>query len=271
MLAANVARHTASDSVDALAWFTNTTRYHAWWSPARGNPPVCSRFLWYTGLRQDSFGASYIKYVRSLNVDPIYLNCRHEMFHIADSLPAISTIINLTPVGLAMWSLIGQALDDRRSSSPEVAISDCWAAHPELGATVEKGDPMTFPMLGELLKTALNYRPDRDAVIVLDHVDAMSQTELVLLRNAVQNVLDDQRLPEVAQTRAVLISTRDEKVSFAFKGTADVDENTEYRGESRHNFHLLPVDRINRVPTGTRLREDGPPPQPHRLRRDGHE
>jgi hypothetical protein len=269
---ANSVRNPPPDAVDTLAWFTNTTLYHAWLSPARGNPPICSRFLWYSGPRQDNFGASYIKYARHLEIDIVYLDCSHALFHLTDPLPPVGIILNLTPVGLAMWSLIGQALYDRGSSSLESAISACWEAHPEVSQAVEKGGPITFDLLGELLKTALNFRPDRDVIILLDHVEAMSQDELVLLRNAVQKVLDDQRLQEVAQTRAIVVGKRESKVSFAFKGTADIDENTEYRGELHNELQMnLHFINKNRMYTGSQFRKNGPSPQPHYLCRDQYE
>ena len=123
-----------------------------------------------------------------------------------------------------------------------------------MSQAVDKGGPISFDLLGELLKTALNSRSDRDVIIVLDHVDAMSQDNLVLLRNAVQRVLDDQRLPDVAQTRAIVVGKRESKVSFAFKGTADIDEKTEYQGELQNDLqlNLQDVD-YERMSTGSQL------------------
>lgn len=214
-----------------LSWFTNTTKYHAWITPARGDPPICSRFIWYAGKDIETFADTYARSKKLVETDVLYLNCQM-ITRLTETITPAGELLNLTAVGLGMWILLGQALQDRQSHDLLAALHECCRKVPEVATSVTMTGTIPLSLLGELLKNVLNYRPTRDAVIILDRLVEVEKDDLYLLRNVVQDVLDKQRRPEAAPTRSIVIGKREDTINFVFKGTAEIDEVSEYQGKS---------------------------------------
>ena len=150
---------------------------------------------------------------------------------LTETITPAGELLNLTAIGLGMWILIGQALQDRQSQGLLAALHECCNKVPEVATSVNMTGTISLSLLGELLKRVLNYRPTQDVVIILDRLVEVEKNDLYLLRNVVQDVLDKQRRPEVAPTRSIVIGKREDTINFVFKGTAEIDEMSEYQGE----------------------------------------
>ena len=197
-------RRPPSTSKD-LSWFTNTTKYHAWIAPARGDPPICSRFLWYAGKDIETFADTYARSEKLVEADVLYLDCQM-VLGLTETITPAGELLNLTAIGLGMWILIGQALQDRQSQGLLAALHQCCNKVPEVATSVNMTGTISLSLLGELLKKVLNYRPTQDAVIILDRLIEVEKDDLYLLRNVVQDVLDKQRRPRQPRRGPLLLA-----------------------------------------------------------------
>ncbi|MCJ1306785.1 hypothetical protein MMC25_000428 [Agyrium rufum] len=210
---------------DDLRWFTNTTLYHAWLSPPREGV-ICSRLLWYRDDEDRLFVDRYMRSSTTAETDYIYLDCKLLAEFPGISLP-LADVLHLDKVGLAIWCFIARALQTRAGPDFHAALVDLFEFGEEADKFSRFGAHLSLLDLGHFLTSVLNYRPSGDVVILLDHVDKLSHDDQVLLRNSIQNIIDDQRSARKAQTRVLLASTRSTETSFAFKGTATIDTDME--------------------------------------------
>ena len=218
-----------------LAWFTNTTIYKAWLSPPPGEV-VSSRFLWYPTKDHLNFGQVFSALKRQEGIDVLYFDCAQDLEPLLLSIKASSRypIITSSTTSLIMWSLVSQALHGRRVSDKQ--FKSCILEYIKLDfcalGDTEKETRSFLDTLGSLLRCSLNLKPTREVVIVMDHVDKLNGSDLIWLREVLQDVLDSQRSEFVAQTRAMIVGKVTGDVLFTFQGTAKVDEDTEYYGNT---------------------------------------
>ena len=85
-------------------------------------------------------------------------------------------------------------------------------------------------MMVSSLRSALNFKPQQEVLLLLHRVDCLEDQDLVSLRNMVQDVMDSLRLPNVAQTRTILTGARSYHAETTLKGIVRVHKKTEYDG-----------------------------------------
>lgn len=132
-------------------------------------------------------------------------------------------------IAVIMWALVSQALGETVFQNSETSKKVLKV----LNSVLTKGeddDRHQEDMIASVLRNALNFKPQREVVLLLHQVDCLEDQDLVRLRNLVQDVMDSLRLPNVAQTRAILTGARSYDAEAALKGIVRVHKHTEYNG-----------------------------------------
>ena len=199
-------------------------------SPARGEV-LCSRWLWYPGSASEEFVNSFTAYFQSLGSRVLFFDCSQlSAFSAYEALASKYSKGISTAIAVIMWTLISQAFGPAALKTEIVALRIAERVGSQGTKRNSEGDA-PIRLLSELLRSSLNFDSDQDFVLLLHHTDKLDINDLETLRNATQDVMDSQRLPDVAQTRAFLTCKRNYETEVALKGIVAVDEATEYHGE----------------------------------------
>ncbi len=250
-----------------LAWLVHTRAFFAWMSPPRGEV-LCSRWLRSADMDGSSgvFPESFASYFQSRHIQTLFFDCyRYE----EDFSPFESLILKYSmgippAIAIILWTLVGQAFGFEALKSEEVAarIYERVKSHQVNDHSADHDASTNF--ICEMLRSSLNFNPNRQFVILLHRMDALQPRDVALLRNAIQDVMDSQRVPEAAQTRAFITCKVDSyDVDEALKGIVQVDRSTEYQGRqchSRSDVSLLTVHRVCSIST---LQSNEPETQSH--------
>ena len=225
-LASTIDRESAEQN---LAWLVNTRLFAAWMTPARGTV-ICSRWLRYPGTASREFAASFIAYFQAINHDVLYLDCAlyETLFR-----PLKSKLLQHCHKTKEVIKLLFLALICQGYGSAE--LQDESVINFILRTLVNNSNASDEEYLGRLRKclySSLDINLPRNVVVLLHNVDKLSSSDVELLRNQFQDVMDDKRKDGVAQTRAFVTGNTSYDVGVALKGAMPVDESTEYQGLS---------------------------------------
>ena len=232
-------------------------------TPARGEV-ICSRWLWYSESASHRFVQSFEAHFRSVGSEVLHVDFHQAAFLVANYGGLLAKFSGECPLTVAvmMWTLISQTFGETTLGNSKAATR----AMDVLDIVLAKGKDSEIPrgnMMVDLLRSALNFKPQREVVILLHRMDRLESNDLVDLRNFVQDVMDSQRLPNVAQTRAFFTGTRSYDAEVALKGIVRVYEKTEYDGMRGRGDRRSDVNVSDRMRVVSEIQNDEPETQPH--------
>ena len=216
--------------LEDISWLTNARVFAAWMTPPRGEV-VCSRWLWYSEPASREFVQSFTAHFQTMGREVLHVDCSQASSLVRDYGGLLAKLFrkcSLT-VDVIMWALISQAFGRASLQNSETSERILKV----LDSGFSKGhddDGSQENMMVSFLRNSLNFKPQREVVLLLHRVDCLEEQDLVRLRNMVQDVMDSLRLPNVAQTRAILTGARGYHAEAALKGIVRVHKNTEYDG-----------------------------------------
>ena len=197
-------------------------------TPARGEV-ICSRWLRYPGTASKEFVASFTVYFQSINHDVLYLDCASYEAVLQPFKYKLLRYCQKTKemIKLLLFALICQGYGSAslQDECVEKFVLKTLANDPNVS------DEEYLSRLRKCLYASLDIKLPRNVVVLLHNTHTLSSSDLELLRNQFQDVMDDKRKDGVAQTRAFVTGNAGYDAGVALKGAMPVDEYTEYQGQ----------------------------------------